>query len=165
MDKYDLVLATKDWHPANHVSFASSHPGHSVGEMIELDQGGNQSLWPDHCVQGTPGAEFPAKLKKDKIKEVFFKGINPRIDSYSGLYDNDMGRSTGLEDYLKKAKVQEVHIVGLATEYTVKFTALDCAKAGFKTTVLLAGCKGLNVKEGDAERAIRELKAAKVTVK
>ncbi len=114
-------------------------------------------------MQDTEGADYAKGLETDKIEQVFEKGVNPRIDSYSGLYDNDFGRATGLEDYLKEHKVKEVHLVGLATDYTVKFTALDCVKAGFSTTVLLGGCRALDEKT-EAE-AIAEMKRAGVRVK
>lgn len=164
MPGYDLVVATRDWHPRNHCSFASAHPGRKVGERIDLERG-SQLLWPDHCVQGSPGAQFAQGLETSKFAKTFDKGIDKDIDSYSGLYDNDRSRSTGLEEFLKDKKVSEVHVVGLATDYTVKYTALDCAKAGFKTSVLLEGCRGLDVNPGDVERAINDMKRAGVTVK
>ncbi|MEW6301879.1 MAG: bifunctional nicotinamidase/pyrazinamidase [Verrucomicrobiota bacterium] len=164
IQEYDLVVATKDWHPKNHVSFASRHPGHRVGDRVELENC-NQTLWPDHCVQGTKGAEFVPGLETKKFAKVFEKGVSPEIDSYSGLYDNGYGRATGLEAYLKGEKVEEVYIVGLATDYTVKYTALDCKKAGFKTHVIKAGCRAVNLNAGDEEKALRELQTGGVDVK
>lgn len=161
-EKYKSIVATKDWHPAKHCSFVSAHPGSHPGDRGELAET-SQVVWPDHCVQDTEGADYAKGLDTDKIEQVFEKGVNPRIDSYSGLYDNDFGRATGLEDYLKEHKVKEVHLVGLATDYTVKFTALDCVKAGFSTTVLLGGCRALDEKT-EAE-AIAEMKRAGVKVK
>jgi nicotinamidase/pyrazinamidase len=161
---YDLVVATRDWHPRNHCSFAASHRGASVGDRVDLARG-SQLLWPVHCVQSTPGADFAKGLDKSKFAKVFDKGVDADIDSYSGFYDNDRGRSTGLEGFLKEKKVSEVFITGLATDYCVKYTALDSAKAGFKTTVLLEGCRGLNVNPGDVDRVIAEMKRAGVTVK
>lgn len=162
--EYDLVVATKDWHPRGHVSFASRHPGTSVGDRVELDSG-TQRVWPDHCVQGTPGAEFAKGLTTVKFAKVFEKGSDPNVDSYSALFDNDQRRATGLGDWLKANKVEEVYIVGLATDYTVKYTALDCAKAGYKTFVLKDGCRAVNMAAGDEERSIREMQTAGVTVK
>jgi len=161
---YELVVATKDWHPKGHVSFASRHPGTSVGDRVDLDSG-SQRVWPDHCVQGTPGAEFAKNLTTTKFAKVFEKGIDPNVDSYSALFDNDQCRATGLEDWLKKNKVEEVYIVGLATDYTVKYTALDCAKAGFKTFVIKDGCRAVNFTAGDEDRALKEMQTAGVTVK
>jgi len=161
---YELVVATKDWHPKGHISFASRHPGSSVGDRVDVDSG-SQRVWPDHCVQGTPGAEFAKGLTTAKFAKVFEKGIDPNVDSYSALFDNDQCRATGLEDWLKKNKVEEVYIVGLATDYTVKYTALDCAKAGYKTYVIKEGCRAANFAAGDEERALKEMQTAGVTVK
>ena len=152
------VLATKDWHPPNHISFASSH-GKKPGEIIEV-QGIKQELWPDHCIQGMEGAEFAPALRKDKIDQVFFKGINPLIDSYSAFYDNAHIRSTGLRESLDSLNVNEIYIVGLATDYCVKYSVLDAAKLGLNIYVILDGCRGIDLKSGDIERAIEEMKAA-----
>lgn len=162
--EFELVVATRDWHPRNHCSFAASHPGGKVGERVDLERG-SQLLWPVHCVQSTPGAEFAKGLDKSKFVKTFDKGIDRDIDSYSGFYDNDRGRSTGLEEFLKLKKADEVHIVGLATDYCVKYTALDCVKAGFKTTIHSEGCRGLDVNPGDVDRVIAEMKRAGVTIK
>ncbi|HEY1170124.1 MAG TPA: bifunctional nicotinamidase/pyrazinamidase [Verrucomicrobiae bacterium] len=164
LTEYDLVVATKDWHPKGHISFASRHPGTSVGDRVELESG-TQRVWPDHCVQGTVGAEFAKGLTTNKFAKVFEKGVDPAVDSYSALFDNDQRRATGLGDWLKANKVEEVYIVGLATDYTVKYTALDCAKAGFKTFVIKEGCRAVNMAAGDEERSIREMQTAGVTVK
>lgn len=161
---YELIVATKDWHPRGHISFASRHPGTKVGDRVDLDSG-SQRVWPDHCVQGTPGAEFAKGLTTNKFAKVFEKGIDPNVDSYSALYDNDQCRATGLEEWLKKNKVEEVYVVGLATDYTVKYTALDCAKAGYKTFVIKDACRAVNMTAGDEDRALHEMKTAGVTVK
>lgn len=162
--EYELVVATKDFHPKGHVSFASRHAGYKVGDRVELESG-TQRLWPDHCVQGTPGAEFAQGLTSSKFAKVFEKGKDVNVDSYSALFDNDQRRATGLGDWLKANKVEEVYIVGLATDYTVKYTALDCAKAGYKTFVIKEGCRAVNMTAGDEERSIREMQTAGVTVK
>ncbi len=164
MGEFEMVVATRDWHPRNHCSFADAHPGGKVGERVDLERG-SQLLWPVHCVQDTPGADFAKGLDKAKFTKIIDKGIDRDIDSYSGFYDNDRGRSTGLEDFLRSKKVDEVHIAGLATDYCVKYTALDCVKAGFKTTLHLEACRGLDVNPGDVDRVIAEMKRAGVTVK
>jgi nicotinamidase/pyrazinamidase len=162
--EFDIVVATKDWHPAEHCSFASAHPRCSVGERIDLERG-TQLLWPDHCVQKTYGAEFVKGLETKKITKTFEKGVDKDIDSYSGFFDNDNGRDTGLARYLKDQEVQEVHIVGLATDYTVKFTALDAQRLGFNTYVHKQGCRPVNLKPEDESRALDEMKRAGVHVK
>ena len=129
---FDLVVATQDWHPPNHKSFAASHSGKSVFEKIEL-QGLEQVLWPVHCVQGSSGAEFSESLNMDRVEAIFRKGMNPEIDSYSGFFDNGHLKSTGLADYLKARKIKEVYLVGLAGDYCVFFSAKDALKEGFQT--------------------------------
>ncbi|MGF1599631.1 MAG: bifunctional nicotinamidase/pyrazinamidase [Acidimicrobiales bacterium] len=160
---YPLVVATQDWHPPGHHSFASQHPGHEVGELIELD-GLEQVLWPDHCVQGTPGAELAEGLATDHIDRIVRKGTDRRLDSYSGFYDNAHRRATGLEDVLREEGVDAVDVVGLATDYCVLFTALDAVEAGFTTTVLAAGCRAVELQPGDGEAALARMAAAGVMV-
>ena len=142
--RFELIVATKDWHPAGHSSFVS--------------------LWPPHCVQETEGAEFVAGLDTDRIARVFLKGTDPAVDSYSGFFDNEHRRATGLGDYLKERGVTDVVIVGLATDYCVKFTALDSIMLGFKTSVVVDACRGVEVNEGDTARAIEEMRAAGVQI-
>lgn len=163
MPTYKLVVATQDWHPANHRSFITQHPDHRVGDVITLD-GITQVLWPDHCVQGTVGAEFAAELDVNAIHHVIQKGTDRNIDSYSGFFDNARRRATGLETFLREKGVDEVHIVGLATDYCVKFTALDAAELGFQTVVLTEGTRGVELNEGDCEQALRQMQAAKITL-
>jgi len=163
LPRFDLVVATKGWHPAGHLSFASSHPGKSVGDVIEL-QGLPQVLWPDHCVQGTDGAEFAGELDVDRIDRVFEKGTDRQVDSYSGFFDNDRRHATGLGDFLRERGVSDVYIMGLATDYCVKFTALDAADLGFATHLILDGCRGVELQSGDIDRAVQEMKAAGVKV-
>jgi nicotinamidase/pyrazinamidase len=163
MPEYELVVATQDWHPAGHKSFASQHPGRSVGDVITLG-GLDQVLWPDHCVQGTPGAELCAGLDRQRIDEVVRKGTDPDIDSYSGFFDNDHKRATGLADLLRRRGIGEVHVMGLATDYCVQFTALDAVELGFKTTVIVEGCRAVNLEPGDDERAIEAMHRAGVRV-
>ena len=156
MKNYELVVATKDWHPLNHVSFASNHPDKKIGDVIKVDDL-DQILWPDHCIQKTKGSDFPAALNYGKINKVFCKGINSQIDSYSGFYDNAKIRSTGLSDYLKEKKVTSIDFVGLVTEYCVKFSVLDSIDENFKTRVILKGIKGINIKESN--KALNEMKS------
>lgn len=156
MKKFDFVIATQDWHPPDHKSFAVSHPGGKIGDIAELN-GISQILWPVHCVQNTPGALFHTDLKVDLIKKVIRKGTNREIDSYSGFYDNDHKTSTGLEAYLKAAGVSKVYIMGLATDYCVKYTAIDAVKSGFKVHLVADGCRGVELQPGDVEKAIRQM--------
>ena len=138
--KFDLVVATKDWHPPNHSSFVS--------------------LWPPHCVQGTAGAEFVAGLDTARVAHVFLKGTDVDVDSYSGFYDNEHRRATGLGDYLRARGVTRVTVAGLATDYCVKFTALDALRLGFETAVVEDACRGVEVSAGDTARAVGEMRAA-----
>ena len=161
MPHFDLVLATQDWHPADHGSFAANHPGTRRGEVIDL-HGLRQILWPTHCVQNTPGAGFAVALNLSRGQEVFRKGTDPAIDSYSGFFDNGRRRATGLGEYLHDRGVGQVHVMGLATDYCVKFTALDARSLGFGTTVILDGCRGVELEPGDVDRAVEEMKQAGV---
>ncbi|WCJ60094.1 bifunctional nicotinamidase/pyrazinamidase [Fontisphaera persica] len=161
--QYELVVATQDWHPPAHGSFASAHPGRQPGEVIQLN-GLPQVLWPDHCVQGSYGAELARGLDTTRIARVFQKGTDPAVDSYSGFFDNGRRHDTGLADFLRQQGVQEVHVAGLATDYCVKYTALDAARLGFKTRVLLPACRGVNLHPGDVERAVAEMRAAGVDI-
>ena len=157
--KFDLVVATQDWHPVDHGSFAAQHPGKQPGEFIELN-GLTQILWPVHCVQGSHGAEFHKDLDLTHIDKIFPKGTDPEIDSYSGFFDNAHRKDTGLGDYLKERQVSDVYVLGLATDYCVKFTALDAAQLGFKTYLIGDGCRGVNLQPGDSAAAIKEMQAA-----
>jgi nicotinamidase/pyrazinamidase len=142
--RFALVVATKDWHPPGHSSFVS--------------------LWPPHCVQETTGAEFVEALDTSRIARTFLKGTDMEIDSYSGFFDNEHRRATGLGDYLKERGVTDVVIAGLATDYCVKYTALDARMLGFETTVVVDACRGVEVQEGDTTRAVEEMAAAGVHI-
>jgi nicotinamidase/pyrazinamidase len=160
---YDLIVASQDWHPEGHGSFASSHPGKSAFEIGELS-GQPQMMWPDHCVQGTPDADFHPDLDLSKVDLVQQKGMDPDIDSYSAFRDNAADKATGLADYLTSQGVTELDICGLATEYCVKFSALD-AKAmlpGVNIRFLEAASRGISPK--DIAAAIEEMRAARVDV-
>jgi nicotinamidase/pyrazinamidase len=163
MPQYDVVVATQDWHPADHLSFASQHAGRRIGEVISL-AGLEQVLWPDHCVQHTRGAEFASALNRGGIEHVVQKGTDRTIDSYSGFFDNARRKATGLEDYLRSKQVDEVHIVGLATDYCVKATALDALDLGFRTALLTPGVRCVELQPGDCQRAIDQMRAAGVEI-
>ncbi|MBI5818169.1 MAG: bifunctional nicotinamidase/pyrazinamidase [Verrucomicrobia bacterium] len=160
---FPLVVATQDWHPADHGSFAASHAGKKVFEQIELN-GLAQTLWPVHCVQHTQGAALAGTLSRDRIARVFPKGTDAGIDSYSGFFDNGHRKSTGLGEWLKAQGVAEVFVCGLATDYCVKFTALDAAEMGFKTHLIEDASRGVNLRPGDVEKAIEEAKRAGIVV-
>src|SRR5947207_9776261 len=145
--RFDLVVATQDWHPPNHGSFAANHPRKRPGDLIDLD-GLPQILWPVHCVQNTVGAAFVPALEMKQVAEVFQKGTNPRIDSYSSFFDNGHAKATGLADFLKARRVTDVFIAGLTTDYCVKFSALDAIQLGFKTHVIEEACRGVNLRQG-----------------
>jgi len=157
--KFNLVIASQDWHPADHQSFASQHPGRSPGELIDL-HGLPQVLWPDHCVQGSDGAEFVQSLNLPTDVHVFQKGMHQEVDSYSAFFDNGRRHTTGLADFLREKGVSEVFILGLATDYCVKFSVLDACSEGFNTTVVADGCRAVNLTSGDGARAFEEMKAA-----
>ena len=158
---FRLVIVTQDWHPADHLSFASQHLGLPVGTVFDLD-GLSQVAWPDHCVQGTLGAEFVGSLNCDGIHHVVRKGTDRRIDSYSGFFDNGHRRSTGLSEYLREQQIQQVVILGLATDYCVRFTALDAVTQGFRTLLIEDGCRGVELHPGDIAGAMTEMERAGV---
>ena len=163
MPKFDIVIATQDWHPRDHASFAINHAGKQVGEVIDLE-GLPQVLWPAHCVQGTRGAEFHESLDKKRITAVFRKGIDPTIDSYSGFFDNGHRKATGLGDWLVDRKIKKLFVLGLATDYCVKFTVLDARKHGFEVVLVEDGCRGVNLTAGDDRRAIDAMREAGASV-
>ncbi len=160
--QFDLVVATQDWHPKDHKSFASNN-GKKVGENINLN-GLPQILWPDHCVQGSKGAEFVSDLNMKKIDHIIQKGTDPEIDSYSGFFDNGHKKKTALDDYLHMKGVDEVFVVGLATDYCVKFTALDAVKLRYRTNLIVDACRGVNLAQGDVEKAVDEMRNNGVTI-
>lgn len=157
--KFEMVVATQDWHPANHKSFASQHDDVAVGDLFKLN-GIDQIAWPDHCIQGSQGAEFVEQLHTKGIKRVFPKGTNPQIDSYSGFFDNDKRNATGLGEFLNAEDVNEVFVMGLATDYCVKFTVLDAIELGLKVNLVVDGCRGVDLQEGDVTKATEEMKSA-----
>jgi nicotinamidase/pyrazinamidase len=161
--RFDTVVATQDWHPPGHRSFAANHPGRAVGDVIDLD-GLPQVLWPVHCVQDTPGAEFVPGDWTKRITRVFRKGTDPAIDSYSGFYDNGHRHSTGLAEWLAERGVRHVFVMGLATDYCVKFTALDARKLDLDVTLIEDATRGVDLAPGDVGRAVAEMRAAGVAI-
>jgi nicotinamidase/pyrazinamidase len=157
--RFDVVVATKDWHPPEHGSFAVNHPAKKPGDRIILD-GIEQILWPVHCVQNTRGAEFADSFDTSRIAHVFHKGIDPLIDSYSTFFDNAHRRHTGLAHCLETRGIKDIYLVGLALDYCVKYSALDARHLGLDTHVILDGCRGIGLKPGDIDRALDEMKRA-----
>ena len=156
---FDLIVASRDWHPRDHGSFAANHPGRKVGEVIDLN-GLPQVLWPVHCVQNTRGAEFVPGLDISRIDRVFLKGTDPTIDSYSAFFDNGHRRSTGMGDYLKERGVRDLYVCGLATDYCVNFTALDACKLGFNVHLIEDASRGVNLKPDDSAKALDGIRRA-----
>jgi len=154
------VVLTQDWHPAGHLSFASSHTGRNPYDVIEAEYG-RQILWPDHCVKGTPGAAFHEKLETGRAELIIRKGFRINIDSYSAFYENDKKTATGLTGYLRERKIERLYIVGLATDFCVLYSALDGVKEGFEVFVIEDACRGIDV-EGSLEKAWREMEKAGV---
>jgi len=163
MKKFELVVATQDWHPQDHGSFASNHKNMKPGDHIML-YGLDQILWPDHCVQQSFGAIISKDLEISCIHNIFRKGTDILIDSYSGFFDNGKKKDTGLNNYLKSKAVDMVFVVGLATDYCVKFTAIDAAELGYRTFVIPDATKAVNLQDGDFEKSIEEMKSKGVGV-
>ncbi len=161
--RFELVVATQDWHPPDHGSFAANHPGHQPGDVIELD-GLQQILWPVHCLRNSTGAQLVDEIDEDEIDRIFVKGTDPTVDSYSGFFDNGHRRETGLGDFLKAEGTDAVYIMGVATDYCVKFTALDARQLGFQTFLVEDACRGVNLQPGDVDKALAEMRAAGVTI-
>ena len=155
-DRFHECIATKDWHPSNHLSFASQHPGKKPGDMTDLN-GLPQVLWPDHCVQESRGAELAFELSEFDF--VSLKGMNRGVDSYSGFFDNGRRVETPLRAHLESNGIQSLVIMGLATDYCVKFTVLDALSLGFAVKVVQAGCRGVNLRPDDSKLALQEMAA------
>ncbi len=160
---YDFVVASQDWHPANHGSFASQHSGKKPFDMGELS-GQPQVMWPDHCVQGTPDAAFHPALDVSRIDYIQRKGENPAVDSYSAFRDNDKSALTGLSDWLKSKSVTQLDLMGLATDYCVRFSALDAVDMlpGVKVRLIADGCRGIDPK--GVEEALTAMAKAGVEI-
>ena len=144
MAKYDCVVLTQDWHPKGHSSFATSHEGKNPLDLIKMPYG-DQVLWPDHCVQGSKGAEFHPDLNIEQANAIIRKGSNPFIDSYSAFFENDRKTSTGLDGYLKSLEIEKISLVGLATDFCVNYSAQDAANLGYKVSVLEKMCRAIDL--------------------
>jgi len=161
-DAFDHVIQTQDWHPAEHRSFASSHPGHDPMDEIEVEYG-QQTLWPDHCVQGTDGAAFHPDLNTTRSELIIRKGFRPEIDSYSAFFENDNDTPTGLTGYLRERDIDTLFVVGLATDFCVKWSALDGRKQGFDVYVVEEATRGIDA-NGSVAAAWEEMNDAGVQI-
>ena len=144
MVKYDCVVLTQDWHPKGHSSFATSHEGKNPLELIKMPYG-DQVLWPDHCVQGSKGAEFHPDLNIEQANAIIRKGSNPFIDSYSAFFENDRKTPTGLDGYFKSLEIEKINLAGLATDFCVNYSAQDAANLGYKVSVLEKMCRAIDL--------------------
>ena len=160
---FDKVVATQDWHPLGHVSFATSHAGYSPFDVIDVD-GVEQTLWPEHCVQGTEGAAFHDKLDLDPVDTIIRKGTERDMDSYSGFLENDNETETGLKGYLRSLGINKIYLTGLATDVCVLNTALDGVKMGFETYLLEDATLGVDEPAGSVKDALDEMEAAGVNI-
>jgi Amidases related to nicotinamidase len=159
---FDHVIQTQDWHPEGHQSFASSHPEHAPNDVIEMDYG-DQVLWPDHCVQGTAGAEFHPDLDTTHTQLVIRKGFRPEIDSYSAFYENDGETATGLAGYLRERDIDTLYLCGLATDFCVKWSAVDGREEGFDVYVIEDATRGID-QDGSLAQAWEDMNNAGVQV-
>ena len=160
---FSAVVATQDWHPADHGSFAANHPGKRPFDEIEL-HGVRQTLWPVHCVQGTLGAQLAPGLHQERLAQIFQKGTDPGIDSYSGFFDNGHRKGTGLNKWLKSLEIFDLYLCGLATDYCVKFTALDAMQLGFNTHLIEDATRGVNLHPDDVRNAVQQMARAGVRI-
>ena len=160
--QFDTVVMTQDWHPAGHSSFASSHPGKQAFEAITLPYG-EQTLWPDHCIQGSHGADFHPDLHTDDAQLIIRKGFRTAIDSYSAFYENDHSTTTGLTGYLQQRGIRRLFCVGLALDYCVRFSAVDARREGFDAVVLQNACRGIDL-DGSNDTALAEMRDAGVVI-
>lgn len=158
MEQFEIVVATQDWHPADHGSFVSQHPGRNIGDTIIL-AGLPQILWPEHCIKGSRGADFADMLNSCRFSQVFQKGTDSSVDSYSGFFDNGHRKSTGLDNFLRKVGADRLFITGLATDYCVKFTAIDALDADFTVVIVRDACRAVNLQPIDEADALSELAA------
>lgn len=160
MNEFDVVVFTQDWHPAGHSSFASSHPDQQAYDLIEMPYG-PQVLWPDHCIQGSKGAEFHVDLNMHRADAIVRKGFRPSVDSYSAFFENDKKTPTGLEGYLRSRSVTDLVLTGLATDFCVAYSASDAASLGFNTTVRTGLCRAIDL-NGSLDAALADMKTAGV---
>jgi nicotinamidase/pyrazinamidase len=162
MSEFDAVVLTQDWHPAGHSSFASSHKNNTPYEIVTMPYG-PQVLWPDHCIQGSIGAQFHPELQADRADLIIRKGYNPDIDSYSAFFENDHRTPTGLEGYLRTRGIERLTMVGLALDFCVNFSAVDAAKLGFKVEVREELCRAIDL-DGSLAKSREGMRAAGVTL-
>ena len=162
MPEFGMVVLTQDWHPANHSSFATNHPGAAAFSLTDMPYG-PQVLWPTHCVQGTAGAEFHPALTTAPADLIIRKGFHPEIDSYSAFFENDRTTPTGLEGYLRSRGASRLVLTGLATDFCVAYSALDAARLGFDVTVKLQACRAIDL-NGSLAEALTQMRAAGVTL-
>jgi len=155
--KFKRVIATQDWHPTDHMSFAVNHPGKKEFDVIDYN-GMKQVLWPEHCVSGTFGAQFHSDLDINNVDLIIRKGRNPEIDSYSAFKENDKKTLTGLEGYLRNLDIRQTYICGLALDYCVLYSALDSRELGFDTYVIIDGTKGIDSPEGNIDKSLAIMK-------
>lgn len=161
--KFDKIIATQDWHPANHSSFASNNKDAKPMNIIELN-GIMQVMWPDHCIQGTNGAAFHPKLDTNIIDLIIRKGTNPSLDSYSAFLENDQKTLTGLTGYLKGLGITKIYFAGLATDYCIYFSAMDAIEAGFEVNVIIDACRGVDHPENNVTRTIKLMETCKINI-
>jgi nicotinamidase/pyrazinamidase len=161
--KFEKVVATQDWHPKNHISFASNHPGKKEYDVIE-NKRIEQVLWPEHCVQGTKGAKFHPDLDTDNVNLILRKGNNPQIDSYSAFQENDKKTITGLEGYLRNLNVKETYFCGLALDYCVFYSAMDAKQLGFETYVIIDATRGIDSPEGNIDKSLSKMKKEDIKI-
>ena len=158
--RFQHVALTQDWHPSSHSSFATSHPGSAPFDIVSMPYG-KQTLWPDHCVQGTPGAAFHSQLETERAELVIRKGFRREIDSYSAFYENDRRTPTGLAGYLRECGLQRIFLVGLATDFCVYYSAVDARRLGFAAVLIETGCRAIDL-AGSLDAAWRGMAAAGV---
>ena len=156
---FKWVILTQDYHPNDHSNFAANHAEATVGDVIMIDHI-EQTLWPVHCVQGTWGANFHETLQVEGIQHIVYKGTDKTVDSYSAFFDNAHRRSTGLHDYLQKNGIKHLFLMGLATDYCVKYSVLDALHLGYRVSVIEDGCRGIDLRTGDIQKAIEDMKLA-----
>lgn len=159
---FDVRVLTQDWHPPNHMSFAANNPGQAPYSVIEASYG-PQVMWPTHCVQGSPGASFHDDLAVDRADMIVRKGFRPSVDSYSAFFENDRVTPTGLDGYLRSRGVESLVMVGLATDFCVRYSAVDGARLGYDVTVAAEGCRAIDL-DGSLDEAMAEMASAGVTV-
>ena len=163
MPRFDVVVATRDWHPPGHCSFASRHPDHALYDTVEVG-GVAQTLWPDHCVQGSDGARLHPELDQRGVHLILHKGARRDLDSYSAFFENDRRTTTGLAGYLRELEVRPVTLCGLATDYCVRYSAVDAARLGFEVRVIGDACRGVDLPDGNIARALEQMRAAGIAI-